>query len=59
MCSSPDIPPPPPPPQEAKVASTDQLKRRKDTPGGGTLLTGPSGIQSASLSTGASTLLGS
>lgn len=65
MCmSSPNIPPPPPPPQEIKQPETQALKdsaRRNRTSGamgGGSLLTGPSGIASGALTTGKSTLLG-
>ena len=61
FASSPDIPPPPPPPQDAKQPE-DILKRRKAGQAGmagGTLLTAPSGITRAALTTGAPTLLGS
>lgn len=62
MCmSTPDIPPPPPPPQEVKQASS-MVERRRSRPqggmGGGTMLTGPSGISSGALNTGGNTLLG-
>lgn len=59
-----DIPPPPPPPQEVKQPETQALRdssKRNRTAGamaGGSLLTGPSGIASAALSTGKSSLLG-
>lgn len=61
MCSSPDIPPPPPPPQEVKQPDPLALtkKNRKPAIGGGTMLTGPSGVTGAALNTGAPTLLGS
>jgi len=61
MCmSTPKMPAPTPPPQEVKQPNT-MAERRKVKPmaGGGTLLTGPSGVASASLNTGGSTLLGS
>lgn len=64
MCmSSPNIPPPPPPPQEVKQPETQALKenaRRNRTGlvGGGSLLTGPSGIAAGSLTTGKTSLLG-
>ena len=61
MCmSTPKIPAPPPPPQEVKQPDT-MNQRRKGRPmgmGGGTLLTGPSGVASSTMSTGGSTLLG-
>lgn len=60
MCSSPKIPPPPPPPQEIKQPDTtnltDKAKRNRMGISGNTLLTGPSGVASAS--TGRATLLG-
>lgn len=61
MClSAPDIPPPPPPPQEAKQPDTlaERRKQRKVGMGGGSLLTGPSGIATAAQNTGGATLLG-
>jgi hypothetical protein len=64
MCgSSPDIPPPPPPPQETKqpeAANVKESARRNRTGlvGGGSLLTGPTGISAGSLTTGKATLLG-
>lgn len=60
MCmSSPSIPPPPPPVQEAKAPELNSLTRnRKPVSGGGSLLTSPSGVTQAALSTGAPTLLG-
>ena len=61
MCmSSPKMPATPPPPQEVKQPTTLADRRKvKPAPGGGTLLTGPSGVASTSLNTGGSTLLGS
>lgn len=62
MCmSTPDIPDPPPPTQEVKPPGTDSLqrgKRKNATMSGGSLLTGPSGVTSSALNTGAPTLLG-
>ena len=61
MClSSPDIPAPPPPPQDVKQPDTmtERRKARKVGMGGGSLLTGPSGVATASQNTGGSTLLG-
>lgn len=62
MCvgSSPSIPKPPPPPQASKAPDTADLKKRRQGSGmgGGTLLTGPSGVASSALSTGGTTLLG-
>lgn len=61
MClSSPKIPAPPPPPQETKQPDTmnQRRKQRNAGMGGGTLLTGPSGIASSTMNTGGSTLLG-
>lgn len=62
MCtSSPNIPPPPPPPQDAKAPTGAGLRRGRGNQvdiNGGTMLTGPSGIASNSLVTGAPTLLG-
>jgi len=60
----PDPPPPIAPPQLAKEADTSPLKRRNNsggfaTPGGSTLLTGPSGITRAQLNLGGASLLGS
>lgn len=61
MCmSSPSMPAPPPPPQEAK-APDSMAQRRKQRPagmGGGSLLTGPSGVATAAQNTGGTTLLG-
>lgn len=59
----PDPPAPIPPPQAAKAPDTTPLKRRNDqggfaTPGGSTLLTGPSGITRAQLNLGGASLLG-
>lgn len=60
MCSAPDIPPPPPPPQEIKqpdsAALNDKAKRNRAGIVGGSLLTGPSGVATAS--TGRTSLLG-
>jgi hypothetical protein len=60
MCSTPDIPPPPPPPQDAKQADPMQARRgkRKTPMGGGSLLTGPSGVAQGASNLGGSTLLG-
>jgi hypothetical protein len=61
MClSKPNIPAPPPPPQESKTPDTmnQRRKQRQAGMGGGTLLTGPSGIAASSMNTGGSTLLG-
>jgi hypothetical protein len=65
MCSSPKAPPPPPPPvrpQEAKppdVAAIYGNRKKQQGPiSGGTLLTGPNGVDTALLNTG-KTLLGS
>lgn len=62
MCmSSPNIPEPKPV-QEAKPADTLNAAARKKagmTPGGGTLLTGPSGVLNAANNLGGGTLLGS
>lgn len=68
MCFGSDIPPPPaptPPPQAAKAPDTTPLKRRNQSdtgamamPAGSTLLTGASGITTASLNLGQSSLLG-
>ena len=65
MCTpkAPDIPPPPPPPQEVKqpdsAVLTDKSKRnRSGAMAGGSLLTGPSGIATSSMSTGKTSLLG-
>lgn len=62
----PDIPDPPAPiapPQGAQAPDTSPLTRRNDqggfaTPGGSTLLTGPSGISRAQLNLGGASLLG-
>lgn len=62
MClSKPSIPAPAPPPQDVKQPDTISAVRstRKNAGfGGGTMLTGPSGVASGSLTTGGSTLLG-
>lgn len=64
MCSAPKAPPPPPPPvkpQEAKAPDVAAIytskKKRQDVATGGTLLTGPTGVDAAALNTG-KTLLG-
>ena len=60
--STPNIPPPPPPPQPVKqpdsVNAVDAMKRNRSSAamGGGSLLTGPSGIATAA--TGKTSLLG-
>ena len=61
MCmSSPDIPAPPPPVQDIKqpdsAALADKTKRNRSGIVGGSLLTGPSGVASAT--TGKTSLLG-
>lgn len=61
MClSKPSIPSPPPPPQAAKAPdrANPANRRNTDAMGGGTLLTGPSGIANSALNTGKTTLLG-
>lgn len=62
MCmSSPSIPAPAPPPQESKAPDTmsaQRSKRKQGGMGGGTMLTGPSGVASGALTTGGNTLLG-
>ena len=62
MCmSKPNIPPPPPPPQEAKTADAMNQRRAARKPsgmGGGTLLTGPSGVATSGVNLGGTTLLG-
>ena len=61
MCSAPDIPDPAPPPQEQKAPDTlsaQRTKRKSAGFGGGTMLTGPSGVAAGSLNTGGATLLG-
>jgi hypothetical protein len=60
MCSSPNIPAPAPPPQETKQADTVNQRRaaRKVGMGGGTLLTGPSGVTTQGANLGGTTLLG-
>ena len=59
--SSPDVPPPPAPVQDAKAPEAVLNKRKAGQAGmaGGTLLTSPSGVTRAALTTGAPTLLGS
>jgi hypothetical protein len=64
MClSRPNIPPPPPPPQELKQPDTSAMmnRRRNRQPGammGGSMLTGPSGVNPATMTTGRVSLLG-
>lgn len=61
MCmSTPNMPKPAPPPQEQKLPDTmsERRKQRQVGMGGGSLLTGPSGVASKGLNTGGSTLLG-
>ena len=62
MCmSKPSIPAPPPPPQGVKTPDTISAvrsTRKQQGFGGGTMLTGPSGVASGSLNTGGTTLLG-
>jgi hypothetical protein len=55
--SSPDVPPPPAPVQDAKAPEAVLNKRKAGQ--AGTLLTSPSGVTRAALTTGAPTLLGS
>jgi hypothetical protein len=62
MCSSPKAPPPPPvpvKPQEAKAPDVAAIytSRKKRQDSGGTLLTGPSGVDNAMLNVG-KTMLG-
>lgn len=60
MCSTPDIKQPDPV-QEVKqpdLTSVLRARKKKGTMAGGTLLTGPSGVDNATTSTGATTLLG-
>ena len=61
MCSTPDMPAPPPPVQDAKqpdFMAQQAARRKKALTGGGTLLTGPSGISSAAMNQARPTLLG-
>lgn len=66
MCigSKPKIPAPPappPPPQEAKAPDMNSTRRSRSDAGGipgGTLLTGPTGVDNRLLSTGGGSLLG-
>lgn len=63
MCTSrPNIPPPPPPPQEVKQPDNAQLmdrtRRRQGGMVTGTMLTGPSGVNTSGMSTGRVSLLG-
>ena len=61
MCTPkmPEAPPPPPAQQESKAPDSMSARRKvRPMAGGGTLLTGPSGIAGTSLNTGGSTLLG-
>jgi hypothetical protein len=54
-------PAPPPPPQETKAPDMNSVRRKRSESGGipgGTLLTGPSGVDSGMLSTGGGSLLG-
>jgi hypothetical protein len=63
MPDAPKIPPPAPPPQAVKqpdqVQALDAMKRNRNSSamGGGSLLTGPSGV-SAGAATGKTSLLG-
>lgn len=64
MCLSktPNIPAPPPPPQEVKMPDTMSAVRSARSKsagfGGGTMLTGPSGLATGTLNTAGATLLG-
>lgn len=61
MCTStPKMPAPTPPPQEVKQPDSMATRRRRQQTGmgGGTLLTGPSGVASSGLNLGGSTVLG-
>lgn len=61
MCVSTPRVPKVDPPQEAKLPDTMNLKKRNSKAvgmGGGTLLTGPSGVANNALNTGGNTLLG-
>lgn len=60
MCSAPKMPPPPPPPQEVKQPDSmaQRRARRPQGMGGGTMLTGPSGVGAGALNTGGASLLG-
>lgn len=62
MCTAktPDIPEPPPPLQAVKQPelNTSARDRKRTVNGGGSLLTGPGGVTSGALTTGATTLLG-
>lgn len=61
MCfSSPDIQAPPPPSQDAKQADTAPVKKKKPAAASssGTVLTGPAGVPSSAVNTGANTVLG-
>lgn len=54
-------PAPPPPPQEAKAPDMNSTRRKRPSESGiagGTLLTGPSGVDNSLLSTGGGSLLG-
>lgn len=55
-------PAPPPPPQEAKAPDMNAVRRKRpgDAGGipGGTLLTGPTGVDKGMLNTGGGSLLG-
>ena len=67
MCigSSPSAPPPPPPPQapqDPQIADLTEMRRKRMAASGmagGTLLTGPTGIENSQLNTGKGSLLGS
>lgn len=60
--SMPEPTPPPPPPQEAKTPDINATRRKPSSTqtaiAGGTLLTGPSGVENSSLNTGGGSLLG-
>jgi hypothetical protein len=66
MCvgSRPKIPEPaapPPPPQEAKAPDLNTTRRKRPSESGiagGTLLTGPAGVDASMVSTGGGSLLG-
>lgn len=61
MCSSPNYTPPPPPQEPKTPDSTTPMRKRSSAPGAmaaSTLLTGPSGIDTANLKLGKSSLLG-
>ncbi len=63
MClSTPSVPKTGPPPQAAKEPDTLAERKKRQTAtqkaGGGSILTGPSGVSNQSLNTGGSTILG-